>query len=333
MAAPIKEKDQKILNEMKTKIQSLPLAERITAVAIYRLTEKYFTDLAQEEAKEEKLDQEYKVVEKEVLAQSTAIITGARAASQQELEHVQTFLKEGETADPAHNVAKPVEGYWAQVFKNSSIYSGEADEAIFKYVTSVNVETNTINENNKTASAVFKIAPNEFFDNTELKVEVTFEGEMPKKSVGTKINWKAGKDITKKNVKKTQKNKKTGAKRTVEKEIKAKTFFGLFADFTDKDAEEEAQNEDEEEQPNIFILAETLDHLADVVPFSLEYYLGVVEDEDGDFEDEDEDDDEEDEAPKSKLMILPKNLPRRRRHQRKEAMPPSKKSARSSKCN
>lgn len=305
MAAPIKEKDQKILNEMKSKIQALPLNERITAVAIYRLTEKYFTDLANEEAKEEKLDQEYKVVEKNVLAENSQIISGARAATQEELAHVQTFLKEGETADPAHNVAKPVEGYWAQVLKNSSIYSGETDEAIFKFITSITVDTNNANETTKVASATVKFAPNEYFDNTELKVEVTFEGEMPKKSVGTKINWKAGKDITKKVVKKTQKNKKTGAKRTVEKEIRAKTFFGLFTDFTDKDAEDEQVNEDEEEQPNIFILAETLDHLADVVPFSLEYYLGVVEDEDGDFEDEDdEDDDEEDDAPKSKFRDL-----------------------------
>jgi hypothetical protein len=89
----------------------------------------------------------------------------------------------------------------------------------------------------------------------------------------------------------TQKNKKTNQKRTVTKQVKCKSFFGLFADFTNEEEEDKSYNEEEEEQPNLYLLKDTLEELFDIVPFSLEYYLGTVDMDDEDdegFEDEDE---------------------------------------------
>lgn len=118
----LKDKDRKILEEMKDKIKALPLAERITAVAIYRLTEKYFQDLAVEEAQEEKLDADYKVAEAAVLKENQDIISGARPCTQDELAHLNQFLKEGENLDVAAlNQPKPIEGYWHTVLKNANI--------------------------------------------------------------------------------------------------------------------------------------------------------------------------------------------------------------------
>ena len=52
--------------------------------------------------------------------------------------------------------------------------------------------------------------------------------DYPYKTVGTVINWNEGKDLTKKEVKKKQKNKKTGQNRVVSKIVDADSFFNLF---------------------------------------------------------------------------------------------------------
>lgn len=118
----LKDKDIKILEEMKNKIKALPLEERVPAVAIYRLTEQYFKQLAVEEAEEEKLDAEYKVAEQAVIKENDAIVSGSRACSETEVAGLNQFLKEGETCDLAtHNVAKPIDEYWAAVLKNADV--------------------------------------------------------------------------------------------------------------------------------------------------------------------------------------------------------------------
>jgi nucleosome assembly protein 1-like 1 len=45
---------------------------------------------------------------------------------------------------------------------------------------------------------------------------------------GTVIDWKDGKDVTKKKVKKKQKNKKTGETRTIIKSVTCDSFFNFF---------------------------------------------------------------------------------------------------------
>ena len=157
----------------------------------------------------------------------------------------------------------------------------------------IQVDEKTVSETQKEITAILIFKENPYFTNSEIRVTVKLDNDMPKSSTASQIQWKDGKNLTIKTVSKSQKNKKTGAKRQVTKEVKCKSFFGLFKDFTDKDAEE-SYNEEEEEQPNIFLLNDTLEQLLDVVPFSLEYYLGVVEVEDAEGDEEFEDEDEED---------------------------------------
>jgi hypothetical protein len=73
-------------------------------------------------------------------------------------------------------------------------------------------------------------------------------------------------------------------------------LFALFSDFTDNDENQESNQDEEEEQPNIYLVSDTLEQLQDIVPFSLEYFLGVVdnEDDEDDFDDDEEDDDDDD---------------------------------------
>jgi nucleosome assembly protein 1-like 1 len=54
------------------------------------------------------------------------------------------------------------------------------------------------------------------------------EGENPLRSEGTIIDWSDGKNVTRKTVKRKQKNKKSGMQRTVPKEIDAESFFNFF---------------------------------------------------------------------------------------------------------
>ena len=63
---------------------------------------------------------------------------------------------------------------------------------------------------------------------------------------GTDIKWKEGKDITKKEVTKEQKNKKTGKTRTITKKVDAESFFNFFKSLQSKPG----QTDDDDEEEN-----------------------------------------------------------------------------------
>lgn len=78
----------------------------------------------------------------------------------------------------------------------------ESDKDILKYLLSVEAE---LGENGKDFTLKFEFAENEYFDACTLTKEYKFqdeEDEQPSILKGSKINWKAGKNITKKIVKK-----------------------------------------------------------------------------------------------------------------------------------
>lgn len=131
--------------------------------------------------------------------------------------------------------------------------------------------------------------------------------EEPVKSESTPIEWVEGKNITLKKVTKKQKNKKTGASRTVTKDAEAPSFFNFFKDFdlTEKDTLEEDELDKEEERMNEQFDLGT-EFVESVIPCSLELYLGLqpefgeVGDDDEDFDDEEEDEEEEEDDGKKK---------------------------------
>ena len=61
----------------------------------------------------------------------------------------------------------------------------------------------------------------------------------------TEIVWKEGMDVTKKKVKKKQKNKKTGETRTIVKTVESESFFNLFKNMN---SPEGAESDPDEEQ-------------------------------------------------------------------------------------
>lgn len=136
---------------------------------------------------------------------------------------------------------------------------------------------------------------------------------------GTKIDWQDGCDVTIKKVKKKQKNKKSGEKKTITKEVKQDSFFNFFesldipdvqdliksklagAEKKEDESDEDAANKDagEKMDEDFEIGNKFKDWL---VPLGLEFYLGVISDEEEEEEgDGDDDSDDSDNAkPKKK---------------------------------
>ena len=116
---------------------------------------------------------------------------------------------------------------------------------------------------------------------------------------GCKIDWKEGKNITIKTIEKTQKNKKTGQKRLVKKEVEEESFFNFFKNSGPPEADKIEDEEDEEKAEEKLQLDVDMGFIIkdDMIPYGLEYYLGVIrENPDDDFEDDEMNEEDEEES-------------------------------------
>eukprot|EP01023_Acetabularia_acetabulum_P008319 TRINITY_DN1360_c0_g1_i2.p1 TRINITY_DN1360_c0_g1~~TRINITY_DN1360_c0_g1_i2.p1 ORF type:complete len:197 (-),score=47.25 TRINITY_DN1360_c0_g1_i2:212-802(-) len=156
---------------------------------------------------------------------------------------------------------------------------------------------------------IFRFEDNQYFENTELEkiyYMVDLEGTMLKSATGTKINWKEGKDVTKKVMRRKVKQGQA-VRGPVTKVVKADSFFSFFDPPTLPEDPEELEPEKLEE------IQTTLESDYEVgatirekiIPMAVLYYTGEarqLEEEEGldeDFDDEGEegedDDDDDDE--------------------------------------
>jgi len=164
----------------------------------------------------------------------------------------------------------------------------EKDAPVFKHLMKLQYEK--LQNNLDFVLKFFFDENNPYFKNSLLqKTFFMLDEDTPYKTVGTPIDWKDDeKNLTQKMVKrvekniffkrisnffikKKQKNKKTGHTKWIEKKVDDDSFFLFF-----KSVEEEI----DQERMNIdYDLARML--IEDVIPFSLEYFLGIsVENED-----------------------------------------------------
>jgi len=301
-----------ILDSFKSKLKDVPLAQRGQALAIYNILSKFceFDDSSDKVCKENfKVFEEAQIT---ITTQSDMIIEGTRKVNDAELESAKEFMNEAEELKGEENDGTRIPDYWLQCFKNKKLMISEADEAIMKNITHLDVASSGDEEDKsvkKSTSLTLHFAQNEYFTNTELKVVLEFKGEEPDKSIGTEINWNEGKDPTQKKISKKQKSKKTGKTRTVEKVEKVESFFNLFKSCCSDNMDE--LNDDEVDDMgvdmNVWEANDILESILEVGPYSLEYYLDCNHEEEEDDEDDEEDDDyeeddddEEDDEPKKK---------------------------------
>lgn len=182
----------------------------------------------------------------------------------------------------------------------------------------------------------FHFEPNPYFTNTVLTKEYdmmcapeaddpfSFEGPEIYRCRGCTINWKEGKNVTMKTLRKKQKHKSRGIIRTVTKTVANDSFFNFFSPPT---MPEDVNTEDVDEDLRTLLTTDyEIGHYIRerIVPRAVLYftgeggfYLGVLsaagiivvfvsgieEEEDYEEEEEDEeDDDEEDDSDKEAMM-------------------------------
>jgi len=154
----------------------------------------------------------------------------------------------------------------------------------------------------------FHFSPNDYFTNSVLtksyKIQCepdtddpfSFEGTEIVGCTGCSIDWKAGKNVTEKIVKKKQKHKGKGQTRVVTKTVKNDSFFNFF------DPPKVTEEEDVDEDTEALLTADfEIGHFfrERLIPKAVLFFTGeAIEDDDDDDEfdeDDDEDDDELDE--------------------------------------
>jgi hypothetical protein len=165
----------------------------------------------------------------------------------------------------------------------------------------------------------FHFEKNSYFNNESLKKSYKMKQENVIESIeGTKIEWQDGCDVTIKKVKKKQKNKKSGEKKTITKEVKQDSFFNFFDSLDIPDVQDliksklaggqpKEDSEGDEDDANKDA-GEKMDEDFEIgnkfkdwlVPLGLEFYLGVISDDEEEEEGEGDDDSDDSDNDKKK---------------------------------
>ncbi|CAD8175140.1 unnamed protein product [Paramecium octaurelia] len=279
-------------DQIKEKLKGYDLQTKIQLIALSQcLYDRKNLDHQQDQELDQ-MEADYKKRVEPLIEASNQIISGQRLVKEEEVEDLKEYLNAQE--QPILDNKEPIENYWSKVLLNSKTLKaeviGDKDEPLLKAITNIKGFENK--EQHK-LGLVFQFKANDYFPEEELKVEFLLDDKQgePLKVESTKINWKEGKNISVKIVKKKNKQKKKV------KEVEQKTIFQLFKNLDVKDWEKLEEDKKEEQQQKMDMCYDICRLIYDeILPYSLEYYLDVhVEDEDyeGDDMDDDESDDDE----------------------------------------
>lgn len=146
----------------------------------------------------------------------------------------------GEQEDVKEDI-NGVPDFWLTILKNVGMLSEmvqEYDEPILKHLTDITVQ---VNENPMGFVLEFHFSPNEYFANPILTKEyymkcapeeddpLSFEGPEIYKCKGCAIDWKEGKNVTLKTVKKKKRHKTRGVIKTIAKTVQNESIFNFFS--------------------------------------------------------------------------------------------------------
>lgn len=211
---------------------------------------------------------------------------------------------------------KGIPEFWLTAMKNVDILEDlikDADEDILKHLFDVNLLlTGGTNEKGSGGGCgdddddmgfvlEFHFTPNEYFTNTVLTKRYrmksvpdkedpfSFDGPEIYACTGCEIDWKKGKNVTEKQIKKKQKHKAGGQVRFVTKTIKVDSFFNFF------DPPEIPDNDDEEMDEEMEDLLAVDFEIGDlfrqrIIPRAVLFYTGEALDIMGEESSDEEDD-------------------------------------------
>ena len=213
-----------------------------------------------------------------------------------------TASKEDAGADGINGIPS----FWLTIFKNVEMMEDavkEHDEPLLNHLEDVKVVYT--DDKGLDFALEFHFSENEYFTNkvltksyvVECKVDdddpFSFDGPSIVKVTGCKIDWKKGKNLTIKTVKKKQRHKGRGQTRTVTKTVPNESFFNFFS--PPESTANDSVDDDEEEDATMEVLAADFaraEFLKDrIIPQAVLFFTGeALEDVDDDDEvDEDED--------------------------------------------
>jgi len=201
---------------------------------------------------------------------------------------------------------KGIPTFWLTIFKNVEMLAEmmqEADEPLLESLMDVTV---TFTESSPMGFTLhFHFAPNDYFTNViltkeyEMKCEpqeddpFSFEGPEIFKCKGCPIDWKKGKNLTQKTVKKKQKHKSKGSVRTITKVVKADSFFNFF---DPPQVPDDPQAEVDEDTQSLLTADFEIGHYIRerIVPRAVLFFTGEALEDESDYEEEEEEDGDDD---------------------------------------
>lgn len=239
------------------------------------------------------------------------IINGKITVNAEELKDVLPEVKITDT----ENKETGIPDYWLTCLKNSSQFGeiiNTKDEKVLKHLTDISLEY----KEDGNFTIFFHFSKNDYFSHEVLKREFILDNKQNiKKIESTKIEW-ASEEVNPTITKKKKKVKAKGQSevKTVIKVAETESFFNFFKNYVDDEKKDETKpedDEDEEEDHNVYIEEEYdlgIFIKDELIPYSLEYYLDIVDEEDDEEMEDDEDldddeDDDEEEKPKKKALF------------------------------
>lgn len=344
LLAAVQQKCSQLMGESSGYIESLPpsVQRRIKAlknlqVEYTKIEQEFFAEVASLEAK-------FAAKYKPLLEKRSEIVTGRYEPTDKECEWEDDEDDDDDNDDddvdkkakdlasngkPAAKTASNTDAgadddqmtgipsFWLTIFKNVEMLEDlvkEHDEPLLNHLEDIKV----VFADNKGLDFTleFHFSENEFITNkvltksyvVECKVDendpFSFDGPNIVKTTGCKIDWKKGKNLTIKTVKKKQRHKGRGQTRTVTKTVPNESFFTFFSPPEPK-VDDTADDDDEEDATMETLAADfaRAEFLKDrVIPQAVLFFTGeALEDaaDDDEVEDEDEglegDDDDYDE--------------------------------------
>ncbi|XP_053800703.1 nucleosome assembly protein 1-like 4 isoform X2 [Vidua chalybeata] len=200
---------------------------------------------------------------------------------------------------------KGIPDFWFTIFRNVDMLSElvqEYDEPILKHLQDIKVKFSEPGQP-MSFSLEFHFGPNDYFSNSvltktyKMKSEpdktdpFSFEGPEIVDCEGCTIDWKKGKNVTVKTIKKKQKHKGRGTVRTITKQVPNDSFFNFFGPIK-VSGDGESLDEDSE-----FTLAADFEigHFfrERIVPRAVLYFTGEAIEDDDNFEEDEEGEEEE----------------------------------------
>ncbi|KAI9746523.1 MAG: hypothetical protein M1818_000236 [Claussenomyces sp. TS43310] len=238
------------------------------------------------------------------VAEPTAEEIKAGEEDDEEKDEAAETEKEQESSEPVSGIPE----FWLSAMKNQVSLAEmitDRDEAALKHLTDVRMEY----LDKPGFRLIFEFAENEFFTNKLITKTYFYQNVsgyggdfIYDHAEGTKIDWKASKDLTVRVESKKQRNKNTKQTRVVKKTVPTESFFNFFnppvAPSDDDDDNDDAASDIEERLELDYQLGEDIKEK--LIPRAVDWFTGEalqfeeLDDlEEGDFEDEDDEEDDD----------------------------------------